>query len=148
MSKTIALIRAAFAYDSDLVSHETGLLCEDESLTVQSDKEDCDINTLVKRFGITGELPSNVRIPLDGEFANVKDFHSAMNLLVEAREGFMELPADVRSRFDHDPGKFVAFCSDEKNLEEARKLGVALPEKVLPVVEPIQVRVVEAPKAP
>ena len=100
-----------------------------EDLTQQSFKEDCDINTIVRRFGLTGQLPQDVRAPTYGDFTAVTDFHSAMNALREAQEAFMLMPAEVRERFRNDPGAFVDFCSDPANAEEARKLGlVDVPE--------------------
>ena len=39
----------------------------------------------------------------------------------------MTMPADVRARFNNDPALFVDFCSDEANLDEMRKLGLAVP---------------------
>lgn len=123
------------AYDDhDLESELTGLACEDISLAVQSSKDEVDINTIVKRFGLTGELPKDLAVPRFEDFELTYDYHSAMNMVAEAKESFMELPAAVRSRFNNDPGEFVAFVSDERNLDEAVKLGVAMPRPVVPVV--------------
>jgi len=126
------VVRQAYGYDGDAVSAETGLLCLDESLTLQSEKDESDINTIVKRFGLTGELPEGVRPPTYGDFTQVFDFQSAQNALVAARESFMEMPADVRYRFKNDPQEFVDFCSNPDNLDEMRKLGLAVPAKVTP----------------
>ena len=54
-----------------------------ESMTVQSMAEDADINVLMKRFGVTGQMPQSVRIPEYGDFTGVRDFASAM-LTVES----------------------------------------------------------------
>lgn len=118
------LLRTGFNYDRDAVSNETGLKCEDPSLAQQQFKEESDINTIVERFGLTGELPNNVRMPEYADFAETYDFHSAMNAIRSATESFMELPASVRARFGNDPGAFVDFCSDPANLAEAQKLGL------------------------
>ncbi|QCQ84955.1 internal scaffolding protein [Blackfly microvirus SF02] len=124
------------------------LVCLDPSKAVQSAKDETDINTIVKRFGLTGQLPQNVRTPLNMDFDAAFDFQSAMNLMVQADRAFMQMPADVRKRFGNDPAEFVNFASDPKNLEEARKLGLALPH--VPVVEepPVRVEVVAAPPPP
>lgn len=124
------LVRCGFPfnYDADAVSMETGLECKDVSLTKQSFAEECDINTIVRRFGLTGELPTNVRMPSYGDFTGLGDFRDAMNAVVAAREAFDLMPADVRARFHNDPAEFVDFCSDEKNFEEAGKLGLVKPE--------------------
>lgn len=141
-------LRTPYNYDMEEVSKETGLLCEDESLTVQSDADDADINTIVRRFGLTGAMPENVRVPISEDFVDVFDFQSAMNAVRTAQESFMEMPADVRSRFNNDAGKFVEFCTAEQdgklvNLEEMRKLGLAVPAVPEPVpAAPLLVRVV------
>ncbi len=146
--------RTGYNYDRDAASVESGLECLDESLTVQSEAEDADINTIVRRFGLTGMLPQNVRVPLASDFIEALDFKDAMNAVRAAEESFATMPADVRSRFGNDPAQFYDFCVAEKdgvlaNLEEMRALGLAVPERVPPVVEPVSVRVVsdDVPKA-
>lgn len=123
-------VRSAYNYDRDAASLESGLLCEDVSRTRQEFAEECDINTIVRRFGITGEVPTNVRMPMHGDFQELVTFQQAMNALVEAQKAFAAMPADVRSRFGNDPGVFVDFCSDPKNLDEAIKLGMVREEVV------------------
>lgn len=125
MSKVVVpFLRSAYNYDRDSVSTETGLKCEDESLTKQSFAEECDINTIVRRFGVDGILPQNVRMPTYDDFTMVTDFKSAMDAVAKARESFDAMPAAVRAKFQNDPAAFVDFCSDDKNLDEAVKLGL------------------------
>jgi hypothetical protein len=47
-----------------------------------------------------------------------------MNTIREAQNSFMALDAEVRLRFNNDPGAFVAFCESEGNHEELRKMGL------------------------
>lgn len=117
-------VRAAFAYDVDKVSLETGLKCEDPSLAKQADKDSCDINTIVKRFGLLGRMEVPSRLPTYADYSNVTDFHTAMSAIAESREMFEALPANVRARFHNDPGQFVDFCSNAENREEAVSLGL------------------------
>lgn len=124
-------LRTPYNYDTNAVSDETGLKCEDETLAKQSFAEEVDINTIVRRFGLTGELPQNVRIPVSGDFTDVQDFHSAMNAVRLAQESFDAMPADVRTRFGNDPEKFVAFCLDDKNRAEAERLGLVDPSRAV-----------------
>lgn len=122
-------VRSAYNYDMDQVSDETGLKCEDPSLAVQSSLEETDINVIVRRFGLTGQLPQGLVAPQFGDFTSVVDFHSAMNAVRQAGETFMEMPAEVRARFHNDPQEFLLFCEDDANRDEARKLGLLIPEK-------------------
>lgn len=130
-------VRSANGYDVDEASLASGLLCEDESLAVQSQKDEADINVLVRRFGVTGTIPV-IELPA-AILGHVEEFDlmAAHSILIEARQSFASLDADLRSRFNNDPMRFVAFCEDKKNLEELRKLGLAPPAPV-PVPEIIQ----------
>ena len=134
------MFRTGFNYDRDAVSAETGLLCEDESLAVQAAEEESNINTIVRRFGLTGQLPSDVRMPRSGDFTGIPDFHAAMNMVRAAQEEFLRVPAEVRARFGNDPQKFMAFVEDDANRDEARKLGLL--REPTPEVPPMRVQVV------
>lgn len=118
------MFNTGFNKDNDLLSLETGLTCPEDSMAVQSAEEESNINTIVRRFGISGELPNNLRMPQSGDFTNAPDFHTAMNLVRQAQEEFMRVPADVRARFANDPAKFMAFIDDSANYDEALKLGL------------------------
>jgi len=129
-------LRSGYNYDVDKVSLETGLACKDPSLAVESFADEADINTIVNRFLKTGELPANFRVPTYQDFEGVFDFQTAMNAVRQAADAFMQLPANVRSRFGNDPHNFVDFCSDPENLEEARKLGLTIPDNVRATTPP------------
>lgn len=117
-----------------------GLRCEDESLTVQSDAIDADINTIVRRFGITGELPTELPFVTNVDLSEAPDtYMGAIAILDQARDQFMKMPADVRSRFQNDPGLFMDFVSNPANLDEMRKLGLAVPKPG----DPVEARVAE-----
>lgn len=126
------MFRTGYNYDIATVSRETGLDCPaSESQTQQHFKDDADINTIVRRFGLTGTLPDNYRAPLLGDFADVMDFQTAMNAVSQAQEQFMQLPPDLRSRFNNDPNALIYFMADEANHAEAIKLGlIAKPPEV------------------
>lgn len=122
----------SLAYDTRLASALSGLECKDESLTVQSDESAANLNNIAKAYGLetVPELPADA-VFVD-QFSEIYDFQTAMNTIVQARESFDRLPAPVRARFRNDPHEFVQFCSDEKNLDEMRKLGLAkVPDSVV-----------------
>lgn len=133
-------VRSPYNYDREEASLEAGLACLDASKAVQDAAADADINTIVRRFGLTGELPDAVAAPSYGDFSEVVDFHTAMIAVRKAEDSFLRMPADVRARFLNDPQLFVEFCSDEANREEMGKLGLLVPEavKAAPVVEPVK----------
>lgn len=114
--------------DNDAVSRETAMsFSPAERLTKQEFAEECDINTIVRRFGLTGELPQNVRAPQYGDFSDALDYRSALDAVMAANESFMAMPAEVRKRFGNDPAEFVDFCSNPANRDEAIRLGLVVP---------------------
>lgn len=118
-------VRNEFNYDMDEVSKETGLECKDDSRAVQSQAEEADINTIVRRFGLTGTVPATIKLPSYSDFDEIFDFQSALNAVNDANKTFMSLPARVRSQFDNDPQKFLEFVADPQNGEEMVRLGLA-----------------------
>lgn len=144
MSSKVKL--AAQLDDFDKRSDETGLGNFEPTRTKQSFKDETDINVLVKRFGVTTTAQMRgLKVPSYGDFGEkVFDFQSAMNAVVDAQRAFDTLPADVRKRFGHDPQEFIAFFNDPANVEEGRKLGLVLPERVIEEAAPIKVSVVDA----
>lgn len=124
-------LRSAYGYDADQASLDSGLSCRGPSLAVQSQRDEADINVIVKRFNITGKLPDNVRAPTYVDFDGIFDFQSAQNAVIAAKDSFMQMPAKVRGRFQNNADLFVDFCSDPANIDEAVKLGLAIPREVI-----------------
>lgn len=121
-------VRAPFAYDASEASDFSAVEFDpDSSLTHQSFKEECDINTIMRRFAVTGELPENIRVPQYQEFDGVFDFQTAMNLVRASQEAFEAMPATVRDRFNNDPARFMDFVNDADNYDEALKMGIVNP---------------------
>jgi len=116
---------------------------ESQDKTIQSAKDDCDINVIIRRFSSTGQIPPVSAGAFYGDFTQVEDFHHACNMVLEARDQFMRLPAETRLRFGNDPGRMIEFLQDDKNLDEARALGLCNPAAAAP--EPQLVRVVADP---
>jgi len=133
---TKVFLRTPYNYDTMEASDASALSCPEPTLAQQHARDECDINTIVRRFGLTGELPSNVRVPQYGDFTHTTDYHTAMNAVLAANEAFMQLPADVRTRFNNDPGALVDFVSDESNRAEAAKLGLVVGSSNEPTPNP------------
>lgn len=129
-------VRSTYNYDMDLASYDSGLECLDLSLTVQDARDEVDINTIVRRFGLTGQLPDEVRVPEYGDFVGLTDYHAAMTAVAQANESFDKLPADMRTRFNNDPERFVDFCLDERNRDEMTKMGLLKPVEPAPPAAP------------
>lgn len=119
-------VRSAHNYDRDEASEASGLVNVKPSKTQQQFKEQADINTIVKNFGVTGRVPVVARTPLIVDFDAPLDYRMMVDVLRDAQQKFMELPAKVRSRFANDPGEFVDFVQNPDNLDELRRMGLAL----------------------
>ncbi len=117
-------LRTPYNYDRDAASDESGLACSDPTLAQQQFRDEADINTILERFGRTGEVIVPVRAPEFGDYSEVTDYHTAMNMIIEAQNAFDALPARIRREFGNDPGRFVDFVSDEKNRDKALEMGL------------------------
>jgi phage internal scaffolding protein len=140
-------VRQPFVYDSDKVSDDTGIVCNDLTRTKQEFAEEADINLLVKRYGLLGAMPKDHRVATFGDFEDMQnDYHTAQNKIRAADEAFQAMPPDVRYRFGNNPQALMEFVSDVNNKEEVKKLGLLAPEKAKEV--PLLVRVQPEPDQP
>jgi len=135
--RKVPFLRTPYNYDGDKVSDETGLSCPEPTLAQQNFKDECDINHIVRQFGLTGELPGKPLSPQYGDFTGVLDYHSAVNAVLAAQDDFMELPAQLRSRFNNDPAELIDFLELEENREEAIKLGLVAAKPISELETPI-----------
>jgi phage internal scaffolding protein len=117
-------LRTAYNYDTNAASNESGLACEEPSLTQQHFKDETDINNILRQFNITGLLPENALSPRYGDFTGINDYHSALNAVIAAEDGFMALPADLRARFSNNPEELINFLDNPQNKDEAIRLGL------------------------
>lgn len=137
-------LRTPFNYDRAAMRARTVITDFGDSLTVQSEADEADINVLVRRFGLTGQIPVDVRTPLPSDFTEALDYKDALDALRAADQSFSELSSDVRERFSNDPAKFYDFVTAEQdgklvNLEEMRKFGLAVPAEPVAVPAPVPV---------
>jgi hypothetical protein len=121
-------VRNPYNYDIEAACEECCVKDFGPSLTQQSQAKDADINEIVRRFGITGQMPANLKLPLDTDFEDIFDYKSAMDAVAEARSTFMKIPPHIRQEFANDPQEFVEFCSNKENIPKLREWGLANPE--------------------
>ena len=134
-------LRTPYNYDRDAASNESGLACEEPSLTQQHFKDETDINNILRQFNITGLLPEAPLSPRYGDFSDIGDYHSALNAVIAAEAEFEALPAQLRARFSNDPAQLIDFLSDENNRSEAEKLGLLDAQMTASTVTPLDVTV-------
>lgn len=113
-----------FAIDPKAHSKQFSLTCPEPTLTVQADAVQADINFIVNQFIDTGMLPYGNQIPEFADYTDIpSDYQSALNFINQANDVFMEYPAQIRSKFDNDPHKFLEFVRDPANVEKAKAYG-------------------------
>lgn len=100
------------------------LKCKDASLTRQEFVQEADLNNIMKRYAAGMPLPTGHRMPMYGDFSDVPDYQRSFEIVAHAQDAFMALPSEVRRRFGDDPSNLIAFLQDEKNRDEAVKLGL------------------------
>lgn len=116
---------------------------ENSPHTKQSFKDECDINTLMRRYQSTGEIPNmDTRAPqfLD---ATGFDYQQHMTFIAEANSLFQDLPSSIRNQFANDPAKFLDFTADDRNRVKMAEMGLLSTEATKAILNPPS-----APKSP
>lgn len=93
-------------------------------LTKQEFASEVDVNKIMDRYVKTGQLPQSYTEGVFADVSEIGDFANVMNRVHAADEAFALLPSKVRERFEGDPVKLIGFLADEKNRDEAVKLGL------------------------
>lgn len=115
----------------------------DPSMTVQSEKDSCDVNLIIRQYDRTGVLTSiNEATPQFGDVA-VHDYKESIDFVMAAQKAFDSLPAAVRKRFNGSPAEYLDFVNSSDNRSEAIELGLVDPDPAPP--SPIDVRVIPEP---
>ena len=95
----------------------------------QQFKEDCDVNTIMRRYNKTGLIDHVKTHQPEYGFATPKQYHDSMNLIARAESMFNDLPSELRNEFHNNPQAFLEFVQDPKNAERANELGIPLSDK-------------------
>lgn len=109
-----------------------GIVFKDPSATLQSFKNDADINCIIARYESTGVLVDPTvpvsRTPEFGDFSDMPDYQTAQNVIVAARNAFDALSSRIRERFGNDPAAYFDFVQSLKkgsdDYAEAIRLGI------------------------
>lgn len=119
-----------------------------DSKTKQSFKQECDVNTLLKKYRKTGLL-EHVNM-YQGRYENLSDpvdYQTALNLVLSATAAFDSLPSQVRKQFSNSPHEFLTFVNNPENESAMRDLGLLPPEIVPDVTPPVLDPVEPEPEA-
>lgn len=101
------------------------------SRTKQAFKDECDINTILKRYQTQGILPDMIKKnPMYGDFSQGTDYQEALNLINVANQQFNALPSRVRAQFENNPQKFLEFATNPQNIDQMVELGLATKKSI------------------
>lgn len=115
-----------------VTGEKPGITFDQPSQTLQSFKDDADINCIIARFENTGVLVDPTvpvsRIPQFGDFSDLPTYQEAQNVIVAANNAFNGLSAKIRERFGNDPAAYFDFVQSLKEgsdeYAEAISLGI------------------------
>ncbi len=103
---------------------QTKIICG-PSRTKQSFRDEVNINSIIRRFERNGMVTHlNKTAPFFGDVSGITGYQDAMNKVIEAKQLFMKMSPDVREKFKNNPENMIQYLSDDKNKEEAIKLGI------------------------
>jgi phage internal scaffolding protein len=124
-------------YDFRARSDAALIFNTEPSRTKQEFATQCDINNILKKYTRNGVNPFIITADAKfGDFSDIPSYQEALDLVNNAADQFMTLPALLRRRFNNDPAELLNFLGDNSNREEAIKLGLIPQPPVQPIVEP------------
>lgn len=123
------------SYSAREVSDRTGLNTGTETLVQQHFRDEVDVNTIMRRYGVTALAPLGPATGIYGDFTGVSDYESAVERIRGAQERFMKLPPELRERFDNDPGKLISAAESMPEAEFEAMFSGEEPAVPVPAVE-------------
>lgn len=116
------------------------------SETQQQFHDDVDIKTILRKHGVgAGYVPHAVAIPMEffkDNTVSPRDYTEAFNIVQEANEMFMELPADLRRAVHDDPRELLELSQSDAGRKTLVDLGFgkhdpSLIKQVSPTENPV-----------
>ena len=99
----------------------------DDGRTMQSYKDETDINRLLQRAQKQGTVSHLVKHgAYYGDFSDMPDLLTAMERVERGKQIFQELPSEVRREFEQDAGKFFKFVNDPDNKDRLKELCIPI----------------------
>lgn len=95
-----------------------------ESLTKQSEKEQCNIHNILNQFAKTGIVEHvNTKTPQSVDHTQIPTFQETLNLVTQVNQQFELLPEDLKKKFPTKES-LAEYISDPENYAEAVELGI------------------------
>lgn len=96
-----------------------------ESRAKQSFAEECDINNILKKYAKTDVIDHLNKNP--GRYEDLPmgvDYQQALNIAINAKQAFDDLPGTLRAHFDNDAGQFLEFMENPENDQAKVEMGL------------------------
>lgn len=123
----------------DTYQEKEGIIFKEPTMTIQSEKDNCDINVIMNRYATCG-TPLPYRAdgvqPVYADVSELGDYMENYQRCKQAEEMFNALPSALRKELDNNPANLLAFIQNEANRERCVEYGL------------INKPAVEAPQAP
>lgn len=101
---------------------------DDEMMTKQSSKDECDIYKILKQYQRTGILTHIAAAPpVYGDLPDPIDYQEALNQVMAADQAFAALPASIRDEFRNEPAELLQALADPAKGDRLRELGILRP---------------------
>lgn len=115
-----------------VTGEKPGVEFTEPSATLQSFKDDADINCIIARYENTGVLVDPTvpvsRTPNFGDFSDLPTYQEAQNVIIAAKNAFDSLSSKIRERFNNDPAAYFDFVRSlqkgSDDYDEAIRLGI------------------------
>lgn len=106
---------------------------DEPSMTQQQFKDECDANLIINRYAKTGEfLHVTSKQGQYADFSEIQDYQTMLNQVINADNAFSTLPAELRRRFNNNPGDLITFLQNPANYDEGVTLGLLNPKQTKP----------------
>lgn len=124
----------------DMEVEKRGITFTEPTRTKQDYKEECDINTIMRKYEATG-IVSHVSAmqPFYADVLEYGDLQDAYAIMDKAQQAFDALPASLRQELDNDPRNLVGYISNPANKEKCIEYGIFN----RPVMESSQTRIID-----
>jgi len=107
------------------------LECKDDR-TTQADKDACDITRIMRQNLESGIMPQTRQVPQFADVSDIGSLQDALQVVADAGEFFMNLPARTRDAFGNDPTQFVLESQDATKFSKFQALGLAPKDEATP----------------
>lgn len=95
-------------------------------MTEQHHKQACDVDLILRKYDKTGLITHvNNAVAHYGDYTEVNEYQECLNLVNKAKDDFLQLPSEIRKRFENDPGLFFEFAGNPANRDALVELGLA-----------------------